>query len=105
MAYELKNTNNTAGKGSNVLLENLSVLMTPEGVQKYILGTKKNGAPRAVYDVVKDYTEPKKKKKGKKKKGKKKNKVDVPASYSFYLSTKSSKKKKKDKKKDKHWHI
>ena len=104
MADELKNTNNTAGKGSNVLLENLSVLMTPEGVQKYILGTKKNGSPRAVYDVVKDYTEPKKKKKGKKK-GKKKNKVDVPTSYSFYLSTKSSKKKKKDKKKDKHWHI
>ena len=104
MADELKNTNNTAGKGSNVLLENLSVLMTPEGVQKYILGTKKNGSPRAVYDVVKDYTEPKKKKKGKKK-GKKKNKVDIPTSYSFYLSTKSSKKKKKDKKKDKHWHI
>lgn len=104
MADELKNTNNTAGKGSNVLLENLSVLMTPDGVQKYILGTKKNGSPRAVYDVVKDYTEPKKKKKGKKK-GKKKNKVNVPTSYSFYLSTKSSKKKKKDKKKDKYWHI
>ena len=104
MADELKNTNNTAGKGSNVLLENLSVLMTPDGVQKYILGTKKNGSPRAVYDVVKDYTEPKKKKKGKKK-GKKKNKVNVPTSYSFYLSTKSSKKKKKDKKKNKYWHI
>ena len=104
MADELKNTNITAGKGSNVLLENLSVLMTPDGVQKYILGTKKNGSPRAVYDVVKDYTEPKKKKKGKKK-GKKKNKVNVPTSYSFYLSTKSSKKKKKDKKKNKYWHI
>lgn len=97
MADEIKNTNNN----TNVLMENLSELMSPEGVQKYILGTKKNGTPRAIYDVVRDYTKPKKKKKNKKRK---KNK-DIPVSYSLYLGTKSSKKKKKNKKKDKYWHI
>lgn len=85
---------------NSVFVENMMTLMTPDGVQKYILGTKKNGTPRAVYDVVRDYTKPKKKKKDKKKKGKNK----VPASYSFYLNTSAGKKKKK-KKKDKHWHI
>lgn len=96
MSDEIKTT-----KTNSVLADNLAVLMSPEGVQKYILGTKKNGTPRAVYDVVKDYTKPKKKKKNKKKD----KKHDVPASYAFYLSSKSSKKKKKNKKKDKHWHI
>lgn len=88
-------------KTNSVFMENMMTLMTPEGVQKYILGTKKNGTPRAVYDVVRDYTKPKKKKKDKKKK---KGKNNVPASYSFYLNTSAAKKKKK-KKKDKHWHI
>ena len=96
MSDEIKTTN----KNSSVFADNLAVLMSPEGVQKYILGTKKNGTPRAIYDVVKDYTKPKKKKK----KGKKSKGDNIPTSYSFYLSTKSSKKK-KDKKKDKHWHI
>ena len=90
-----KKTNETA----NVLKENLTVLMSPDGVQKYILGTKKNGTPRAIYDVVKDYTKPKKKKKDKNKKD------ELPASYSFYLGTTKKKKKKKKKKKDEHWHI
>ena len=31
-------------------------LATPDGMQKYILGTKKNGQPRALYDIVKDFT-------------------------------------------------
>lgn len=38
-----------------------------DGIQQYVLGTKKNGEPRAVYDIIKDYTVPKKKKKHKKK--------------------------------------
>lgn len=90
---------------NNIFIENITTLMSPEGVQKYILGTKKNGTPRAVYDVVKDYTSTKKKnKKGKKKK---KHSDELPTSYSFYLSSSSGKKKKnkKKKKKDKHWHI
>lgn len=83
-------------KKSSVLLDNLAVLTTPEGIQKYLLGTKKNGTPRAVYDVVRDYAKPKKKKKDKKnKKG--------GTSYEFYLNTKKGKKKKKKEKK--HWHI
>lgn len=91
----------TNKSGKNQLKENISVLATLEGFQKYILGTKKNGSPRAVYDVVKDYTKPVK---NKKKKDKKKKK-DLPSStYSFYLGTKHGKKKKKKNKK-KHWHI
>ena len=71
-------------------------LATPDGLQKFFLGTKKNGQPRAVYDVVKHYTTPKKEKKRKKDK--------LPDStYSFYLNAKSKKKKKKHKKD--HWHI
>lgn len=101
MSDEIKVTDKVGG----VFIENLTTLMSPEGVQKYILGTKKNGSPRAVYDVVKDFSSSKKKKKKGKGKGKKKN-VDIPASYSFYLNTKTSKKKKKNKKnKDKYWHI
>ena len=73
-------------------------LTTPDGMQKFFLGTKKNGQPRAVYDVVKFYTSPKKAKK----KGKKHS--DDTSMYSFYLNTKGGKKKKKKHKKD-HWHI
>ena len=75
--------------------DELSVLATPDGIQKYIFGVKKNGQPRAVYDIIRDYTKPKKKKKKDKKSG--------ANMYSFYVDTKKSKKKKKDKKK--HWHI
>lgn len=89
-------------KETSVFVENMSILTTPEGFQKYVLGTKKNGTPRAVYDVIRDYVEPKGKKGKKKKKDKKKDKHDDASMYGFYLS---SKKKKKKKKKDKYWHI
>lgn len=82
----------------NMLVENLTVLATPEGMQKYLFGTKNNGQPRAVYDIVKDFT-----KTGKKKKKKNKNKNN--GSYSFYIDTKKPKKKKKNKKKVEYWHI
>lgn len=88
-------------KKSSVLLDNLAVLATPEGIQKYLLGTKKNGTPRAVYDVVRDYTKPGKKDK---KKSKKKHKKDGDSTYEFYLNTKKGKKK-KHKKNIKYWHI
>ena len=86
---------------NNVALNNLMAIFSPDNLQKYVLGTKKNGAPRAIYDVVKDYTKPKKGKK-KKKKNKKKNKNSVSGTYALYLETK---KKHKKKKKDKYWHI
>ena len=86
-------------KKTPVFIENLAVLTTPEGFQKYLLGYKKNGKPRAVYDIVKDYAEPGKKKSKKKKKGKK-EKIDV---YDIYMAP--SYKKKKKKKKEKYWHI
>ena len=84
-------------KKNSVLLDNLTVLTTPEGIQKYLLGTKKNGTPRAIYDIVRDYTKPKKKKKDKK------AKKHGATSYEFYLNTKKGKK--KHKKNKKHWHI
>lgn len=84
---------------SDVIKENAKVLLTPDGFQKYILGTKKDGNPRALYDCIRDYTCEDVKKKKKKKKKNKKN--DDCTSYSFYLNTK----KKKNKKKNKHWHI
>ena len=82
----------------SVLVENLTVLSQPDNFQKYILGTKRNGQPRAVYDVIKDYTRPKKKKK-------KKDKYEQPNSYSWMLTAKKKKKKIGKKKKDKYWHI
>ena len=78
---------------------NLTVLTEPEGFQKYILGYKGSGNPRAVYDVIKDITGMKKSKKDKKKKNKKKD----YSTFSFYLNNKKGKKKKK--KKNKHWHF
>lgn len=88
-----------ADEKNSVFLKNLTVVLSPENFQKYVLGTKKNGNPRAIYDIVKDYTVPKKK--GKKKKKKNKNNT-IGGTYSFYLDTK---KKKGKKKKKKHWHI
>lgn len=87
-----------ADEKNNVLVNNLAILAQPDNFQKYILGTKGNGQPRAVYDIIKDYTQPKKKKKKKKKH----NKAEQPNSYALYLT---AKKKKKKKKKNKHWHI
>lgn len=89
----------------NVFVENMQVLLSPDGMQKYLFGSKKDGSPRAVYDIVKDFTKPKKK--HKKKKGKKITKGSN--SFEFYLNSKGDKKKHKkkkgDKKKNKYWHI
>lgn len=92
-------------KVEHPILENFAIITTPDNIQKYILGTKKNGAPRAVYDIVKDYTVPKKKKHKKHKKHK--NDKGATNTYSFYVDAKKHKKKKKHKKhgKGKHWHI
>lgn len=86
-------------KNGHPILENLAVLSTPENIQKYFFGTKKNGDPRAVYDIVRDYTKPKKKKK------KKKSKVAQPSTYDFYVSARKRKKKHKKKKNKDFWHI
>lgn len=86
-------------KKQATVLENMAILTTPEGIQKYLLGTKKNGQPRAVYDIVKDFTKPKKKK-SKSKGGNKKKKSK--STYDFYLT---AKKKHKKKHKNGHWHI
>lgn len=99
---ESNNTEIAVVKQRNPLVDNLAVITKPENIQKYILGTKKNGQPRAVYDIIKDYTDPKHKKKKKKKKH-----DDKPTAYSLYLETKSGKKKKKKhrKKRNKYWHV
>lgn len=86
-------------KNEHPILENLAVLSTPENIQKYFFGTKKNGDPRAVYDIVRDYTRPKKKKK------KKKSKAAQPSTYDFYVSARKRKKKHKKKKNKDFWHI
>lgn len=86
-------------KNGHPILENLAVLSTPENIQKYFFGTKKNGDPRAVYDIVRDYTRPKKKKK------KKKSKAAQPSTYDFYVSARKRKKKHKKKKNKDFWHI
>lgn len=87
-------------KNEHPILDNLAVLSTPENIQKYFFGTKKNGDPRAVYDIVRDYTKPKKKKKKKKK-----SKVAQPSTYDFYVSARKRKKKHKKKKNKDFWHI
>ena len=84
---------------TSILKENLQMLAQPDNFQKYFLGTKKNGAPRALYDIVKDYTKPGK---GSGKGGKKKHKnKGKDTTYAFYLNLKKHKKKKKKA----HWHI
>lgn len=88
-------------KKDNILLNNLAIISTPENIQKYILGTKKNGQARAIYDIVKDYAKPKKKKKKKNKKKHNGSNNDL-TSYSLYVT---AKKKKDKKKKKKYWHI
>lgn len=81
----------------NVFVDNMMVLASPEGIQKYIMGTKKNGQPRAAYDIIKDIWGIDDKKKKRKKKSKKSKKHSLSA-YDFYVS-------KKKKKHKKHWHI
>lgn len=88
MAEELKSS-------ASIFIDNLAVLTTPEGIQKYIFGNKKNGTPRALYDILKDiYGDD-----CRSKKKKKKHKKDNATTYEFYLDTKKKKKHKK------HWHI
>ena len=83
----------------NVFVDNMMVLTSPEGIQKYIMGTKKNGNTRAEYDIVKDVFDIDSKKKHKKK-HKKHSKKHSLSAYDFYVSKKKGKKKHK-----KHWHI
>lgn len=81
----------------NVLLNNLATLSNLDNIQKYILGTKRNGQPRAVYDIIKDYSHPKRK-----------HHKNEPNTYSIYLQAKAEKKKKHRKHKGhnkKYWHI
>lgn len=81
-----------SSKGKDKILESIADILTPDNVQKYILGTKRNNSPRAIYDVVKDCIKLKKKKvKGKPNKNKN--------AYSLYI------KRKNKKKKSKYWHI
>lgn len=89
---------NEIKKNEHPILQNLADLSTPDNIQKYFFGTKKNGDPRAVYDIVKDFTKPKKKKK-------KKNKGSPTTTYDFYVSAKKHKKKHKKKKNKNFWHI
>lgn len=89
----------TEKKTEHPILQNLAELSTPDNIQKYFFGTKKNGDPRAVYDIVRDYTKPKKKKK------KKKSKASPTTTYDFYVSAKKRKKKHKKKKNKNFWHI
>lgn len=83
----------------------LGDVVTPKNIQEYILGTKKNGQPRAVYDIVKDFMidKPKKKKKHKKKKGNGASIGVFPDNMSVYNEYRKHKKKGKHKKK--YWHI
>ena len=66
--------------------------LTSENIQVYLLGTKKSGKPRSVYDIVKENT--------RKKKKKNKNSDSV---YSIYRDVKKGKKKKGKRKKTKYW--
>jgi hypothetical protein len=77
----------------NKFMQSVLDSATPENIQKYILGTKSNGTPRAVYDIVKDFTT----RKGKRRKRGK----DI---YSLYLGSKKRKKKNK-RNKNKDWKI
>lgn len=83
-------------KKINPVVEGLLKHATMENFSKLVLGTKKSGHQRAVYDIVKDYTQPKKKKKKGKKGGGSSDNV-----YSL-LAVRNKKKKKKKKK---HWRL
>ena len=79
-------------KNNSVVVEVLATIFNPETLQTYVLGTKKSGKPRAIYDVYRDHTKPKKKKK--------QNKADR---YSLYFGTTKKNKKGKKNKKSKYW--
>ena len=87
---------NSEDRSKNTLVEVLEKVVTPENIQKYIFGTKKSGQPRALYDILKDYTVDTKRKK--------KNKDDEDGDpFSVILSVKNKGKRKK--KKSKHWYV
>ena len=73
-----------------------NVTITGESLQRYVLGYKRSGQPRAIYDVFKDFMYEPKKKSGKKKK---KNK-DMSGKDIYRLLNKTRKKSKKNKN---HW--
>ena len=75
----------------NLLDTTIARFITPENIRTYILGTKKNGEPRALYDIMRDVFSNKSKRKKKKKKD------------DFSILIKKKGKKKKGKKKDKEW--
>ena len=93
MADEITTVEKETPKVQRTFAETLGVIFQPENIQKYGLGTKKNGEPRAVYDIIKDMMYPKEKEKKKKK--------SKPDKFSFYFNSGSGSKKKK--KKDKYW--
>ena len=78
------------------LKENITQLITAENIQKYVLGSTKEGNPRAIYDVVRDFIKPKKKKKNGKK-----GKYSMVDEYAVLRKKKKKKKGKKKKKKNK----
>jgi replicative DNA helicase len=80
------------------IIETVSAIMTGDNIQKFILGVKKSGHPRALYDILKDCVKYKKKKKKDKKKSSKNP-------YDIYLKRRKKKNKKNGKKLKKYWHI
>lgn len=96
---EKENSNNAV---LAVVGEKMKELTDFENFQKYVMGTKKNGNPRAAFDIVLEIMDRRDGGKKKHKKHKKhKNKDKNNSAYSFYLDVK----KKKKKKHGKHWHI
>lgn len=94
----------TTTQANAPLLEKLMDKDTIVLAQKVFLGTKKNGEPRGVFEVVEKCVPVLREEKSRKKKKKKGNK-STGNTYSFLLASKSEKKKKKKKKKDKYWKI
>lgn len=90
---------------NNVLLNNLAALSQPENFQRYVLGTKSNGQPRALYDVVKDYTKHGKKGDKKRHKNNNGNGYQLILTAKKHKKHKKGKKGKKGKKYDNYWHI
>jgi len=82
-------TETTPEEPEKKILKNFDI----DSFQKYVLGYKKNGSPRAIYDVFRDYQ-----KMRKKKKKKSKSSDDEYVMYFPSLLKDKSKKKKKKKK-------
>ena len=78
------------------LMMNVTNMVNSENLEKYVLGTKEDGRPRSIMDVIYENKGEKKKKKKKSK-----NKSDDYSLYSSLGIGKDKKKKKKKKKKNK----